>query len=318
MIGMKKMNIGNTHAINGKIETESLSVVAVQFAPISAQSMDDVNKNVDTVIEYMDRAACGFPGIDLFVSFECALQGFHPTEWTKVLIDIDGPEIQRLRDKCRELKLWGVFSPIVRQQDDKAATTTAIIVDDRGEIVHKYIKMNPWIPSETIYPGWECPVTPGPKGAKLATIICADGDYPEVWREAAFNGANVIVRVSRYMAPWNNAWEISNKAGAYFNQCYVVASNSVGMDEAFSYFGRSMIINPEGTIITEAPLGNPWLIKADLYPQLIDQIRRKGVTNNFLYAFKHRGSSCKDFNGVGAIECPYNAYKRWNKDPVLP
>ena len=36
------MNIGSTHAITGKFETEALSVVCLQTAPISAQTMDTV------------------------------------------------------------------------------------------------------------------------------------------------------------------------------------------------------------------------------------------------------------------------------------
>ena len=311
------MNIGSAHAIGGKIETETLSVVAIQIGPISAQNMDDVNKNVDQIIDFMDRASVGFPGFDLFVSPECALQGFHPTKWTEVLVDIDGPEIQRLKDKCRELQVWGAFNPLI-DHGDKCPLNMAIIINDAGEIVHKYVKMNPWIPGEVTYPGWECPVTPGPKGSRLATIICADGDYPEIWREAAFNGANIILRLSHYMAPWDQAWEITNKAGAYCNQCYVVGANSVGVDEYYSYFGMSMILNPDGTIITQAPKGQDWMIKADLYPQLIDQIRRKAVTNNFVYAFRHRGASCAGFLGRGDIECRYEAYKDWSKESELP
>lgn len=304
------MNVGGFHVIGGKKEVETLSVVAVQVAPISSQTMEDVNKNVDQLINYMEKAACGFPGFDLFVSPECALQGFHPTKWSDVLVDLDGPEIQRLKDKCKELEVWGVFNPLVRQEGGKAGANTAIIINDKGEIVHKYVKANPWIPGEATYPGWEVPVTPGPKGSKIATIICADGDYPEIWREAAYNGANVIIRVSHYMAPWDNGWYITNRAGAYCNQSYVVAANSVGIDECYSYFGWSMILNPDGTIITEAPKGIPWMIKADIYPQLVDQIREKCVSN-FIYSFRHRGASCKDFDGLGDTKCPYNAYKDW-------
>lgn len=85
------MNIGSTHSIGGKIEVETLSVVSVQLQPISSQSMDDVNKNVDQILEFMDRAVVGFPGLDLFVSPECALQGAHATRWPEVLVDLDGP-----------------------------------------------------------------------------------------------------------------------------------------------------------------------------------------------------------------------------------
>ncbi len=309
------MNIGSTHAIGGTMETQALSVVSVQLAPISAQSMEEVNKNVDQIIEFMDRASVGFPGVDLFVAPECCLQGYHPVKWLDVLVDLDGPEMQRLKDKCKELQVWAVFNPLVKNPDG-APFNTAVLVNDQGEVVLRYNKMNPWIPGEPTHCGWECPVAEGPKGSRIGIIICADGDYPEIWREAAYNGANVIIRTSHYMAPWDKAWEITNKAGAYFNQCYVVTANSVGMDEAYSYFGRSMILGPDGNIISEAPIGLPWLIKADLYPQLIDQIRRKCVTNNFLYSYKHRGASCSDFDGAGDTELRYKAYKNWDKEPV--
>lgn len=44
------MNIGSTHAMSGKFEVQALSVVAIQVAPISAQTMEDVNKNIDQLI----------------------------------------------------------------------------------------------------------------------------------------------------------------------------------------------------------------------------------------------------------------------------
>lgn len=303
------MNIGSTHAISGKFEVEALSVVCVQIPPISAQNMQDVNKNIDQLIEWMDRAAAGFPGVDLFVSPECGLQGFGPL-WQEVCVSLDGPEIQRLKDKCKELSLYGVFNPLVKDVDGKKGCNTAIIINDKGEIIHRYVKANPWIPGEATYPGWHCDVVNGPKGSRLATIICADGDYPEIWREAAVNGANVIIRVSHYMAPWDNAWEITNKAGAYCNQIYVVTANSVGIDEAYSYFGRSMILNPDGTIICEAPMGLPWMIKADIYPQIVDQIRKEAVTSNFLWTYKNRGAAHPDFRGKGLNTDIYSAYKK--------
>jgi len=43
------MNIGSTHAISGKFEVEAMSTVCIQVPPISAQTMEDVNKNVDTL-----------------------------------------------------------------------------------------------------------------------------------------------------------------------------------------------------------------------------------------------------------------------------
>jgi predicted amidohydrolase len=312
------MNIGSTHAMSGKFEVEALSVVVCQIQPFSARTMEDVNRNVDQLLDFMDKASSGFPGYDLIVTPECALQGYDPEYWSGVMVEKDGPEVQRLKDKCKELDVWGVFNPWVKQPDKQAPLNWAIIVDNHGEIVYEYVKVNPWIPGEPTYPGSGQSVVAGPKGSKLAVITCADGDYPEAWREAAFLGANVILRIAHYMAPWDRAWEITNKAGAYCNQCYVVASNSAGLDESFGYFGKSMILNPDGTIITEAPMGIPWMIKADLYPAIIDEMRRQAVTNNFLYSFKRRGASCEDYRGLGDTQCPYQAYADWSRDSVLP
>ncbi len=174
--------------------------------------------------------------------------------------------------------------------------------------MHKYAKMNPWIPTERHYPGWECPVTPGPKGSKIATIVCADGDYPEIWREAAYNGANVIVRITHYMNPWEEAWKLTNRCAAYCNQVYVIGANCYGVEHACAAFGDSMIINPDGNIITEAPMMCPYVLKADLYPGLVDKLHESSVTNTFLYSFRHRGASCRDFGGHGQTKNQYHAY----------
>ncbi len=301
------MGIGSTHALKGKFECEAMSVVCCQFGPVSCQTIEEVDRNVDTIIGFMDRAAMGFPGFDLFVSAECALQGAGP-DWPKVMIKLDGPQVTRLREKCAELGVWGVFDPWIDEYKGHKAVNLGIIVNDKGEIVSEFIKNNPWTPGEITWPGTGAHVVDGPCGSKLGIIICADGDYPEIWREVAVNGANVIIRIAHYMAPYDKAWEITNKAGAYFNQSYVVAANSVGMDEYYTFFGRSMILGPDGNIIAEAPIGIPWLLKADIYPAMVDNLREKAGSHSLLYQYNHRGASHVDTQGKGLDLSAYKAY----------
>lgn len=303
------MNIGNTYSIHGKIETEVLSVVVAQFHPEDAGTLEEVDQNIDQIIEFMDRAVAGFPGVDLIVTPEAAVQGMHATEWRNMLLDMDSPQIKRLCDKCKELDVWGIFNPWIRPSDGRYCDNVGIMVNNLGEVVLEYAKMNPWTPLETTNAGNECPVVEGPKGSRIGIIICADGDYPEIWREAAVNGANVIVRISHYMSPWEQAMEITNKAGAYCNQSYVVSCSAVGLDDMYSYFGRSAIYNPDGTTIIEAPAGVPAIIKADLYPGIIDHMRKYAVHSNPIYTYRNRGASCPDYNGHGVSEMTYNAYK---------
>lgn len=303
------MMIGSSHAMGGVVNTEVLSVVCYQMEPIHASTYEEVNQNIDKLIEAMENGARGFPGYDLFVSPEFAVQGMHPIQRKKVVLTADSPEVNRLKEACQRLKVWGIFSVIMPLDGYEEPGNCAIMINDHGEIVHHYVKMNPWIPTERHYPGWECPVTPGPKGSKIGIIICADGDYPEIWREAAYNGANVIVRITHYMNPWEQAWEITNRAGAYCNQAYVIGVNCYGMEHACAAFGRSMIVNPDGNILSEAPVMAPYLLKADLYPGIVDKFRESGVTNNFLYSFRHRGASCRDLKGKG-VDHQYRAYQQ--------
>ena len=55
------MNRGNVFSLNGKIETECLCVVGAQYAPTGAVCMEDVDKNLEVLISFMERAAGAFP-----------------------------------------------------------------------------------------------------------------------------------------------------------------------------------------------------------------------------------------------------------------
>ena len=70
----------------------------------------------------------------------------------------------------------------------------------------------------------------------------------------------------------------------------------------------SMIVAPDGNVITKAPAGVPYIVKADLYPGLVDKLHESSVTNTFLYSLRHRGASCHDLGGRGETRCKYNAY----------
>ena len=292
-------NNNNVYGLPGKFECEAMCVVMVQFDPITADTIEDVNKNTDTICEWIDRAVCGYPNLDLVVTQECAFQGCGPN-FKNALMSIDGPQIKRIQAQCAEYGIWAIINPILDEVDGHKACNTTLMINDKGEIVHKYVKWNPWTPAEPTAPGWMMPVTPGPKGSKIATIICYDGDFPEMWREAALQGANVIIRTSHAMAPVEDVWELTNHTAAYCNQCYVIAVNAVGTDCAYTYFGRSMACGPDGRVITEAPTGIPWITKVDIFPGLVDFLQEKAPAGSFLYAVRHRSSAHPETNGKGA------------------
>ena len=52
-----------------------LRAILCQIATRPARTMADVDYNTDLILEWMERAASGYPGLDLVVFPECSFQG---------------------------------------------------------------------------------------------------------------------------------------------------------------------------------------------------------------------------------------------------
>ena len=146
---------------------------------------------------------------------------------------------------------------------------TTVLVGPGG-ILSKYRKVNPWIPWEVHtsphdiedYPENPFPVVDTELG-KLGVAICYDWLFPETIRQIAFNGAELIVRVSAYMDPWGATdpmdwWTLINRTRALENSVYVVAANqgaSLANYPPFSWPGGSMAVDFDGRVLAQADPG---------------------------------------------------------------
>lgn len=297
--------------------SDAMSIVIVQFSPEPANNPEEVDRNIETICDYVDRACNSFPGVDLIVVPEYSTHGFGFNPYAKhmeLATTIPGRETNILGAKAREKGVWLCVSVIEKAADCiKKPYNTMVLIDDMGNVALKYRKMIPWCPKEPWTPGEFMSVCQGPKGSKLAIAICSDFDYPEVAREAAWKGANVILRPSKYMYPWDHIWDITNQVRAYENQTYVVAVNHTGQDASYSYFGRSMVCDFDGNIICR--MGeNEGMTKVDVFPLLAEAARDSRASNNYLYQLKHRG-----YTGLpphGMTHNPFSIYRDWNRVPA--
>lgn len=295
---------------------DALSVVMVQFDPHPATDRQGIDTNVNTICDYVDRAVFSFPGVDLIVFPEYSTMGFSYKYLThfEFACGIPGAETQRFQEKAKEHGVWLCVHIIeCHEQAGMFPYNAMMIINDQGEIALVYRKVNPWVPKEPWTPGSEVGVCDGPKGSRLAIILCYDGDIPEPAREAAWKGANVLLRPSKYMYPWDSIWEITNRCRAIENNIYVVAPNTVGEDRSFSYFGRSMAVDFDGRILVE--MGETaGMTKVDLYPQKASQVPNYWFSNSNLLNLKHRG-----YTGVpphGVKDNPYSIYRDWDNIPA--
>ncbi len=146
---------------------------------------------------------------------------------------------------------------------------TTCLIGPEG-ILSRYRKVNPWIPWEVHksphdlegYTDELFPVADTPIG-KLGVAICYDWLFPEVLRQLAANGAEVLIRISAYMDPWGATppmdwWTTVNRCRALENTAFVVASNqaaSLSNYPPFSWPGGSMVVDYDGRILAQADPG---------------------------------------------------------------
>ncbi|KPY02879.1 Formamidase [Pseudomonas savastanoi pv. nerii] len=254
------------------------------------------------VVSMVAKARRSNPGMDLIVFPEYSLHGLSMSTAPEIMCSLDGPEVMALREACREQHIWGCFS-IMEANPHGNPFNSGLIVDDLGEIRLYYRKLHPWVPVEPWEPGdLGIPVCDGPRGSKLALIICHDGMFPEMARECAYKGADIMLRTAGYTAPIRHSWKITNQSNAFTNLMQTASVCMCGSDGTFDCMGEAMFVDFDGTIMAEGGGRADEIVCCELRPDLVREARvHWGVENN-IYQFGHRGYVAVK---GGARDCPY-------------
>ncbi|MGH2956065.1 MAG: carbon-nitrogen hydrolase family protein [Solirubrobacterales bacterium] len=118
--------------------------------------------------------------------------------------------------------------------------------------------------SETEEPGDEI-VVGEVAGVPLGMTVCYDLRFPELYRILALRNAMVVTVPSAFTErTGRDHWEVLLRARAIENQFFVVAADQIGnAPPHFRSFGRSMIIDPWGVVLAQAP-DTECFVSADL------------------------------------------------------
>ena len=279
-----------------------ISVVQSQLFDVATPA--DLAKAVDHVCSLVRRTKRAYAATDFVIFPEYCIHGLSMRTHPEIMCTLDGPEVARFKDVCREQKIWGCFS--IMEKNELAAShpwNSGIVINDQGELVNYYRKMHPWIPVEPWYPGNRgLSVFEGPGGVKMSLIICHDGMFPEMAREAAYQGAEVLLRTAGYTPPIKQSWELTNRTNAFTNLMYTVSIALAGTDGTFKSMGEAMFVGSEGDILVHGNNSPDEIFACEIQ---VEEVRRKrrhwGVENN-LYQFGHRGYVAVK---GGASDCPY-------------
>ena len=293
MSGLGGLNKSDNGVVIGLVQLQ-LPVV-ITPADLAAQTA--------RIVEMVGKARRNLGTMDLVVFPEYSLHGLSMDTNPAIMCSLDGPEVAAFKAACKANAIWGCFS-IMERNPGGNPYNSGIIIDDTGELKLYYRKLHPWVPVEPWEPGdLGIPVIDGPKGCKLSLIICHDGMFPEMAREAAYKGAEIMLRTAGYTAPIRQAWRFTNQANSFHNLMVTANVCMCGSDGTFDSMGEAMIVDFDGTIIAEGTTGRAdEIITAEVRPDLVREARANWGVENNIYQLGHRGFTAVE---GGAQDCPY-------------
>jgi deaminated glutathione amidase len=197
-----------------------------------------------------------------------------PEKWTAMGSDeeqraaaqpLDGPAVTWARALARELRVDLVAGSILEQvPGQEKLSNTSVHIDPQGEIRAVYRKLHMfdvevggrvYRESDLEQPGDEIVVSRTADGVELGMSICYDLRFPELYRILAVRGACTIALPAAFtLATTRDHWEVLVRARAVENQAFVIAANQVGEHTGGMHSGgRSMIVDPWGVVLAQAP-----------------------------------------------------------------
>jgi deaminated glutathione amidase len=255
----------------------------MRAAAVQLQSTPDRERNLEAADRLTREAAKA--GAELVVLPEKWPVLGTPEQTVAGAEPLDGPTLQWASATARELGIDLVAGSIAeRVEGRERGSNTSVHVGPDGSTPGVYRKIHMfdvevggqvYRESEHEAPGDEVIVSETAGGVELGLTVCYDLRFPELYRILAVRGARVLTVAAAFtLATTREHWEILLRARAIENQAFVVAANQVG-EHAPGYRsgGRSMIVDPWGIVLAQAPDAETFVI-AELDLERQAEVRR--------------------------------------------
>lgn len=198
----------------------------------------------------------------------------------------DGEEMSQIRELAKAKEIMIVAGSIREKSPEaKLPYNVCYVIAPDGSILEEYRKIHLFdvdLPtgeshreSEEVTAGSAVKVLDTYLG-KLGLTICYDLRFPELYRTLALKGAQTIFVPSNFTLHTGKAhWLTLVKARAIENTCYVVAPAQIGHKFGLrASFGKSLIVDPWGSILAKAPDKDEAVLTAEIDLDYLKKVRQ--------------------------------------------
>jgi len=256
------------------------------MAAVQMCSSRDLERNLDRAVQRIREAADA--GADVVALPEnVALMGTDQ-ERARVAQDLTGEIFQTLRSSAREngvILLVGSYLTRPPDDGDPRPYNTTLLLDRQGNPAGVYHKIHlfdvsledgaEYRESRHIRPG-DRVVTATLEGVTFGLSVCYDLRFPELYRALSLQGARItFVPAAFTLMTGKDHWLPLLQARAIENQMYLVAPGQFGEhDDGRRTYGRSVIVDPWGTVLAQAP-DRECVIYAEYDGGFLEKVRSK-------------------------------------------
>lgn len=176
--------------------------------------------------------------------------------------DLDGFFVTQMCALAKRLHVNLIPGTFHRKSASGKYYNTELFINRNGEIIGHYDKIHlmkamNYDESKDVEAGNTSAVFDTDIG-RVGMMVCYDLRFPELARGMVQAGADIIFVPAFWPAgnplpPRTDHWDTLVNCTALLNQVYVVAVNQYGKMSSEIPFGRSMVVDPWGTVISQCP-----------------------------------------------------------------
>jgi predicted amidohydrolase len=197
------------------------------------------------------EAKRGHPGLrwvvlpELFTSGYAELGGIHRHAEDAE----EGASARFFTSLARRLGLYIAYGfPEKRRGIQGGVSDSANLAGPRGILLtyRKRHLVRTTVEPHVFVPGTHLPVVRA-GGALVALVICWDLGFPEAVREAALNGADLVLAPASWRCPWGPQYDLVCAARALDNAVYLASANQLGDYPEARFDAPGGVYGPDGT-----------------------------------------------------------------------